>query len=85
MKGVAPMDLTRLSEIMESSDPTALLHNQAAIWVESVTGSSARIKYLNSNKEAVVPIAELVEVDLPDLEDQYPTGWLSRISPVIRA
>ncbi len=79
------MDLDRLTEIMESSDPTALVHNTAAVWVESVSGSSARIRYLNSNQEAVVPISELVEVDLPDLEDQYPTGWLSRQSPVIRA
>jgi len=79
------MDLDRLTEIMESSDPTALVHNTAAIWVESVSGSTARIRYLNSNQEAVVPVSELVEVDLPDLEDQYPTGWISRQSPVIRA
>ncbi|NLW44234.1 MAG: small, acid-soluble spore protein, H family [Syntrophomonadaceae bacterium] len=79
------MDLERLTEIMESSDPPALVHNTAAIRVESVSGSSARIRYLNSNQEAVVPISELVEVDLPDLEDQYPTGWISRQSPVIRA
>ncbi len=79
------MDLNRLSEIMESSDPVPLTHNQSAIWVESVTGNTARIKYLNSEKEATVPVDELVEVDLPDLDDQYPTGWLSRISPVIRA
>ena len=67
------MDLDRLTEIMESSDPTALVHNTAAIWVESVSGSTARIRYLNSNQEAVVPVSELVEVDLPDLEDAYPT------------
>ena len=79
------MDLDRLTEIMESSDAPALVHNTAAIWVESVSGSSARIRYLNSNQEAVVPISELVEVDLPDLEDQYPTGWLTRQSPIIRA
>ncbi|MGE5543587.1 MAG: small, acid-soluble spore protein, H family [Bacillota bacterium] len=79
------MDLDRLTEIIESSDPVPLVHNTAAVWVESVSGSSARIRYLNSNQEAVVPVSELVEVDLPDLEDQYPTGWISRQSPVIRA
>jgi len=79
------MDLNRLTEIMESSDPARLTHNQSAIWVESVTGNTAHIRYANSGQRATVPVTELVEADLPDLDDQYPTGWISRYSPVIRA
>ncbi|NLB19172.1 MAG: small, acid-soluble spore protein, H family [Syntrophomonadaceae bacterium] len=79
------MELNRLADLMESSDTMQILHNQSPIWIESLNGSTATIKYLNSNQTAEVPVAELVEAELPDLEDQYPTGLFSRISPIIRA
>ncbi|NLV16631.1 MAG: small, acid-soluble spore protein, H family [Syntrophomonadaceae bacterium] len=79
------MELNRLADLMESSDAMQILHNQSPVWVETLNGSTATIKYLNSNQTARVQVAELVEADLPDLEDQYPTGLYSRISPIIRA
>jgi len=84
-KGVVTMELNRLADLMESSDAMQILHNQSPVWVETLNGSTATIKYLNSNQTARVQVAELVEADLPDLEDQYPTGLYSRISPIIRA
>jgi small acid-soluble spore protein H (minor) len=79
------MELNRLAEIMDSGKGILLVHNQSPVWVEALNGDSANIKYLNSENRATVPVAELVEADLPDLEDEYPTGFMSRISPVIRA
>lgn len=85
------MELSRLYEVMNLtfSFDAQVIHNNSPVVVESVKesdqGNMAQIKYLADNRYAEVPVAELSEAVLPIEEDEYITGWMTRMSPIIRS
>jgi len=71
---------------MESySGDTAILHNNALVQIESVSGETAKVRYVHSGKTAQVPLAQLEETSLPDDEDEYLSSINTRYSPLIRS
>lgn len=81
------MELNRLYEVMDLSFETQVIHKNSPVLVESVKesahGDMAHVKYLD-NRYADVPVTELIEAVMPIAADEYITGWMSRMSPVIR-
>ena len=82
------MELNRLYEVMDLSFQAQVLHNNSPVAVESVKesthGEMAQIRYLADDRYAEVPVTELNEAVMPIAEDAYISGWMTRMSPVIR-
>lgn len=55
------MDSARAQEIIESKGVIEVLYNSIPVWINSVTGESAEITYLDSNRKSQVPVASLNE------------------------
>jgi len=78
------MEVNRLYEVMNLSFETQVMHNNSPVLVESVHGNTAHVKYLADNRFAEVLVADLSEAEMPIAENEYITGWLTRMSPIIR-
>jgi small acid-soluble spore protein H (minor) len=77
------MELSKMHEVMESQGVIEVLHNGEPVWVESVSGDIANVRYLLDETLAQVPVSELEESDLPprDLMEEFLDGTMREISP----
>lgn len=82
------MELNQLYEAMDLSFDSQVMHNNQPVFVEgiknSLHGDMAQIRYTD-NRHAEVPVAELTEAFMPVEEEEYIFGWMTRMSPLIRA
>lgn len=55
------MDLEKANDILESAKTVEVQYSGFPVWIESLAGDSAEVRYLETGERIRVPVAELVE------------------------
>ncbi len=57
------MEIERAKAIYDSYGVVEVLHKGSSVWIESINGENAAVKYLESGNRSEVPVKQLVETD----------------------
>lgn len=55
------MDSEKAEKIVELLGVVEVLYNGAPVWIESLDGEDAKVRYLETGDHALVPVSYLVE------------------------